>query len=747
MRNTVRLFRHLGLVSVLLVSATAAHSDVLVKGIKVVSATPVDARTTEYVARVRLQNKGPAVAEVRLTATSNNPDFVIVDGTAVAGPLVAFSNTETVDTISYRTRRRNPPTLAWQVLAQTDLVLSGIARTGTPSFVGAAVEATVSRDLSGTAAADWGRPNVETFSGGQTDANGRFSVPVVILAPSDFVTIRVTGADGAVLGGIVGHAADLIAANGGRASVTTDAQTSRLVVSPISTSAWALAHQALVDGLQTAGNRILSESQWRSLLRISDTWAILGRAAYVKAIVENPTLPRPAGFTDTFDLATRDSTADEFRKLLQVSAPALFDSGLRDLLATVDLPYDLASVPSILNLYVGDPKNGFGLTAQRFELLPDGTGTRQTDRKTIPLKWQLDADGRIAVQLQDTGTENFPIAPAGYPCATLGSQVRALSFEDSLSIARVHHAGTTSIVVFAAIRSRTEFPDCPQFGPQYDEGPIVEFRANLGISALANEAFPLALGGRSFATYVPLADIDLPPAGVSNSSGLNAGDLAADILDFDVGGTGGLRRNGTRFSWQLTGDRELDLVFANGDTARVRHLATTGGLLSVWVTGQTRGIDRLLRTVFIPLDGSTIPVDPDGITVRTGLGEEQTAFSPDGGGIGLDWIANSDGTGCRRTVFETGQVGYQPALWSAVGGRLDFDYFRPGAIPSPANYSGSRYNEPLQYVPLRALNDRSSGGWIVIENLRTIRDAVYDPATTPGRFTFFRNLGPAAPCQ
>ncbi len=734
------LIRHLGLFTVLLASATTLHAEVLVRGINVVTATRLNATTTEYVARVRLQNKGPAVTEVRLTATSSNPDFTIVDGSIVTGPLAAFSNTETTDTISYRTTRRNRPTLAWQVLSQTNLTLSGVARTGTPLFVGATVEATVSRDLSGTAAADWGRPKIETFSGGQTDANGRFSVPVVILSPWDFVTIKITGAGGAVLGSVIGHASDLIVANGGRASVTTDAQFSRLVVSPLSTSAWALALQALGNDPPGSYDRVASEDQWRTLLQISDAWATLGRAAYIKAIIQNPGLTRPAGFTDTLDFATRDSSADTFRKSLQIEAPTLFDSGLQDLLATVNAPYDPATVPATLYAYVGDPKNGFGFTAQKYEFLPDGTGTRLVDRKIIPLTWQLDSAGRIAVQLQDVGVENFPLVPAGYPCATLGSQVRAYEFEDSYSLTRVHDAGATSLVVFTAIRGRTEYPDCPQFGPQYYDGRTFEFSAIVGVSTLANQAFPFSLGGRGFAAYVPLTDINVPPAGVSNSAGLNAIDLSADILDFNAGGTGQLRRDGTGFTWQLTVDRELDLLFANGDTARMRHLATTGGLHSVWITGQTGGTDRLLRTVLIPLDGSVIPVGANGLAVRTGLAEEQTTFSPSGG-TQLDWIANSDGTGCRRTMSEIGPAGYQSALWSAANGRLDFDYYQSSI------YAGSRYYEPLLYVPLRPLNDLSSGGWIVIENLRVRGNATYDPATTPGRLSFLRDLGPAVPCQ
>ena len=88
------LIRRLGLFAVLLASATTLHAEVLVRGINVVTATRLNATTTEYVARVRLQNKGPAVTEVRLTATSSNPDFTIVDGSIVTGPLAAFSNTE-----------------------------------------------------------------------------------------------------------------------------------------------------------------------------------------------------------------------------------------------------------------------------------------------------------------------------------------------------------------------------------------------------------------------------------------------------------------------------------------------------------------------------------------------------------------------------------------------------------------------------------------------------------------------------
>jgi len=627
----------------------------------------------------------------------------------------------------------------------TQLTLSGVARTGTPPFVGAAVTATVSRDLSGNAAAAWGRPNVELFTGGQTDGNGRFSVPIAVLSPLDFVTIRVAGPDGAVLGGIIGNASDLISAAGGRSNLVADSQTSRLTISPYSTSAWALGLQALIDGLQTAGNRITHEAQWRSLLRMSDTWAIQARAVYIKALVENPGLPRPTGYTDTFALALKDSTADEFRKQLQVAAPALFSAGLQDLLSSVSVPYAPSSLPPTLYVYVGDPKNGSGLAATKFQFFTDGTGTRQTERKTIPLNWQVDTAGRIAIAYQDTPTEIIADVGSEYPCGQPpAGQVRALYFDESEVLARMHDGGATALVVKVAARARQEFPDCPQYGPFFYDTVPSEASSSVGVNALSNLGFPRTFAGASFGSLLYLTDIisERPDAA---GFGDAYNDRGADILDFHLNGSGQLRRKGTTFNWQLTPERELELQFANGDVVRMRHLADFGGIHSVWMTATLSGGPRIGRGVLVPLDDEQITPGPDGMTLRNGLGEEQAFFSATSQGVKLDFSARADGTGCRKSVFDTGAVTFQPATWVTNGRRFEFDYY--SSFVDPSRYRGSRYLEPLRFVPARSLNDLSTGGWITIENLQFLGQEPYDPATTPGRLQFMRHLGPASACQ
>lgn len=727
-----------------LTAAPPASAEIIVEGLRIVSARRVSQNTFEYVAAVRVNNSGPVVADARLTATGRGPFTMVLDG-SVRMTSVPNGRSVSRDTIRFRQPFLVPSALTWSVGTLTQLKLSGIARTGTPPFVGATVTATVSRDLSGRSVAVWGRPNVEQFTGGQTDGNGRFSVPVAVLSPLDFVTIRVAAPDGAVLGGIAGNASDLIAAAGGRSNLVTEAHTSRLTISPFSTSAWALGLQALIDGLQNAGNRITHEAQWRSLLRISDTWAILARAVYIKALVENPGLPKPTGYTDTFALALKDSTADEFRRQLQVAAPALFAAGLQDLLSSVSVPYVPAAVPATLYVYAGDPKNGLGFAATKFQLSQDGTGTRQTERKTIPLTWQVDASGRIAIAYQDTPTEGLADVDGSYPCGQPPSgQVRTLYFDESEVLARVHDGGAAALVVQAAARMRQEFPDCPQYGPLFRDTQPSEYSASVGVSALSNLGFPTTFAGKSFGSLLYLTDLIAERPGAAGF-GDDALDRGADILDFETGASGRLRRNGMTFSWQFTPDRELELQFANGDVLRMRHLADSGGIHSVWTTAALSAGPRIGRGVLVPLDGERITPGPDGMTLRNGTGEELTRFTATSQGVLLDFSARADGTGCRKSVLETGTVGFQPATWVTSGPRIDFDYY--SGFVDPGRYRGSRYLEPLKFVPARSFNDLSTGGWITIESLRFFGEDPYDPATAPGRLQFMRYLGPASACQ
>lgn len=724
----------------LLLMTPGAQADVRINSVKVLSKVEVSKNFFEYVAQAKVQNLGPAVAELRATATTRDPGTVILDG-SVNALSVPSGNSSPADTIRFRGGPSAPNKLRWQVLARTDLALEGIATTGTPAFAGAAVQATVSRDLSGTAAADWGRPNVETFAGGTTDANGRFTVPVVILAATDFVTIRVTGPNGAVLAGIVGHASDLIAANGGRSNTTTDAQSSRLAISPFSTSAWALGLQALIDGLQTAGTRIVSEAQWRSLLEISDSFAILGRAIYVKALIENPALTRPAGFTNTFDFATRDSSAEAFRKSLQNEDPALFASGLQDLLATVSAPYTAAEVPSALFVYQGDPKNSnTRIAAEQYEFRPDGTGSRQNLVDTVPFTWQLDSAGRIEVSYLDTEPDALIAlanVPAGYPCDAISGQARVALYDVADVLTRMHDAGPNALLVNSSRRQRYEWLECPQFGPTIVEAPVRETSSNVGVAGLRNAGFDFAVADRGFGGFFFLTGFGQ----FASQAGIGAGppiEIAADILDFAADGTGRLRRYGTTFTWALNAEREMDLQFSNGDSLRMRHLATTSGIHSVWLTGTAAsGLARLGISALIPLDGSRIDPGSDGLTVRNGLQEEQNFFFAPPVGTQIDFVANSDGTGCRLFVPDVGPTTFQAANWYLNGNRFEYSY-------GPTRRSG-RYYEPLMYVPARSLNDLSTGGWITIENLQF--STPYDPSTIPGRTQFLRNLGPAVPCS
>jgi len=720
----------------LLLAAPAAQADVRINSVKIISKVPIAKNVFEYVAQAKVQNTGPTVTELRATATSRDAATVLLDAAVIANN-VPSGNTSTADTIRFRGGNSAPNKLQWRVLTRTDLALDGIARTGTPAFAGASVEATVSRDLSGTAAADWGRPNVEAFAGGTTDANGRFSVPVVILAPTDFVTIRVTGANGAVLGAIVGHASDLIAANGGRANTTTDAQTSRLVVSPFSTSAWALGLQALIDGLQNAGTRIVSEAQWRSLLQIADTWAILGRAVYIKAMIESPALTRPAGFTNTLDFATRDSSAEAFRKSLQIEGPAVFAAGLSDLLGAVSVAYAGLAAPSSLYIYDGDPKNGLTrLGGERFDFNADGTGSHQAWREITPFTWQVDAAGRIAVSYTDTVPYlSLANAPPAYPCEAIAGQASVAIYAVSDVLTRMHDAGPTALLVNSTRRYRYEYVECPQFGPTIEETSVRETSASVGVTGLANLGFTFPLSGRSYGALFYLTGFSqyYSQAGLGEPSA----EAAADILDFNADGTGRLRRFGMTFTWALNASRELDVQFANGDSMHMRHIATTGGVHNTWLTANVSGQPRLGTTSLIPLDGSRIEPGANGLTLRNGLGEEQTFFFTPPVGSQIDLVANSDGTGCRRFVPDVGPTTFSLADWYLVSNRLEYNY--------GSRRTSGRYYEPLMYVPARTLNDLSTGGWITLENLWF--GTPYDAATTPARTQFLRNLGPAMPCS
>lgn len=124
--------------------------------------------------------------------------------------------------------------------------------------------------------------------------------------------------------------------------------------------------------------------------------------------------------------------------------------------------------------------------------------------------------------------------------------------------------------------------------------------------------------------------------------------------------------------------------------------------------------------------------------MRNGLAEEQNFFFTPPVGTQLDFIANPDGTGCRRFVPDLGPTTFSSADWHLVSNRFEYDY-------NPTRRF-SRYYEPLRYVPARSLNDLSTGGWITLENLRS-GGLPYDASTVPARTQFLRHLGPAAACN
>jgi hypothetical protein len=290
-----------------------------------------------------------------------------------------------------------------------------------------------------------------------------------------------------------------------------------------------------------------------------------------------------------------------------------------------------------------------------------------------------------------------------------------LLFDESEVLARVHDGGATALVVQAAARMRQEFPDCPQYGPFLHDTQPSEYSASVGVSALSNLGFPTTMAGKSFGSLFYLTDLIAGRPGAAGF-GDDALDRGADILDFGTGTSGRLRRNGATFSWQFTPEREIELQFANGDVLRMRHLADSGGIHSVWMTAALGAGTRIGRGVLVPLDDSRITPGPDGISLRNGIGEEQTRFDATSRGVLLDFSAKADGTGCRITVRDVGPSSFQPSTWATNGPRIDFDYYS-GSV-DPSRYRGSRYLEPLKFVPARSFNDLSTGGWITIESLR-----------------------------
>jgi hypothetical protein len=736
-------------VAFVMLLGSQATAEIRVQGLQTQTVQQVAPNVFEYTAALRVRNSGPATSSTLVTAMTSSPSVRLIDAAVDAGALAANAAVVTSDTIRWQQTGRRAARFAWEIVSETPLTLDGIAKGGATAAAGLSVSAVVSRTNSGSAAQDAGRPVVEQFDGGTTGADGRFSVGIVVLAPQDFVTITLRGASGAVLGSIVGEAGDIIAAGGRRSSVIDDSSLDRLVVTPLSTAAWALALQAHSDGL-SAGDAIESEAQWQAAIRVMDNQAMLQRAVFVKVLLDDPSLQRPPGFTDAFELALRDSMADAFRIQLQSLAPARFAAALAELVTALAVPYVASEFPATLHQFEGDPKNGATRSIVRLQLDADGTGAVLTTFDTEqPLTWTVDSAGRVAALVDDqTPVENFPIAPPGYPCGDPAVQVRALSYTHSIGFIRIFSGGRGADVVLAVGQGRTEFVDCPQFPP--DIAPVdlfdlfgrTERSAQLAVRELPNQPFATAeLTNGSFAAEVVFA------GNGGSAAGLSADSLGADVLRLAADGTGRTERTDKPFAWSVDAAGELVIGFDTGEINRFRRLAQVSGVASVLNTVTIGGAERLWRTILAPVDGAPFIVGPDGVGYRSGLGEEQIVFQPGSQSqVNIDYQLRADGTGCRRFVSDSTAPGAQPALWTTTGGRIDFDYY--SALPATSTtYAASRYFAPVRFVGPREFNDRSTNGYVVIENLRTSRGVpAFDPATRSGRLNFLRILGPAEGC-
>jgi hypothetical protein len=719
-----------------------AAAQVVVEGLRIVSARTVGRTTTEYVARLRLRNDGPEVSKAIIVAIDAGPGTTFIDGGIETGPLPAGKVSTSEETVRFRQNRRFRYSAEWRVDSETMLMLSGVARTGLAPFTGARVVAEVSRVSSESAALALGRPLTEEFEGGVTDADGRYTVAIATVSPTDFVTLRVDGGGGSVLGGIVGVAGDIIAAAGGNSGEANEGQFDALRVTPISTAAWALGLQSLE--LLGDGDRFDTAEQWQAARQLTDGYSLLRRAAIIKALIENPALTRPAGFTNMLDLAARDSLSYAAQISLEVEASGLMLSNRDELLQELSQPWADSDIPPVLITYLGDPKNARGFAATELRLSPDGTGLVTGFSGSTPVSnWAVDASGRLRLTFNDEDPEVGLIDKGDFPCPNPSGQVSALFFDQSQEITRVYGSGGTSDVSTTKSVTRIEYPDCPAAAPEIRESGINGYGSETAVATLSVVPFSEAeLAGKRFGGTI-MAD------GLSDYPSVGAGasvDWAADLLDFLPGGNGQAVGAGLRFTWSVLPDGDLKIEFEGGEINRQRRVSIAGGYSTAITFANVEGEDRMLRTNLVPVDGSSILPGAAGVTWRLGSTEEQASYQAEFGVSGilqLDWILEPGGSGCRRQVVEppTARITFQPALWSVAGTRVDIDYFSGGG------YNAARYYEPLLYVPKRPLDDNSSGGYIVIEKTLFLGQDRFDPATVPGRPAFLRELGPAEACS
>jgi len=732
-----------------LVLASTAHAEVLVTQTNIIRTVVISPTVTQYTAQLRVKNDGPATSATRIVATAASKGVELRDRRVNVGALAARETAFTADTITWRQSGKGKARFDWNVQSRTPRVLRGFARTGAATaFAGAEVVATVSHTNAGGVAARWGKPLVEQFTAAATTGtDGAYSIKLETLADSDFITLQAIGSGGVdLLGGVIGEAGALARAAGKFSTAVDSTRWPRLQLTPVSTAAWGAGVQAHLDIVQAAGE-LDSESEWAAARLRSDNAGLLQRAVTIKMLIENPSWPRNAGFVDMFDVAARDSAAQTAFDLVRANGSAAYSSAVQELIASFDVPFNAAALGgTTLWSYAGDARtNVGGFGASTLEFNADGTGSARNFDRMLPMTWQVQPSGRLLLNYSDTqpivGLADVFEGPGGYPCPVPPSgQVEVHYYAVDEEFAQVYADAGTAELMPTHRTTRNEFPDCPAANTTTAEILFSPIAVRMAVGTLPSQPFASAeLAGRVLASYVLMPGVAGAPAGFGQDGQF------ASLLQFNANGTGLAIRGNLAFTWQIeptSGD--LVLTYENGYVNTIHRLhAPVNGVHATLLSGEGAGFGMLARNQLIERDGALIVPGASGLRLRLGIGEEQNLITPPTPNqLQLEWIAVSGGTGCRVQVQDTGTV-FIPATWTSPAGRIDFDYFsRVGG-----GYSGSRYYEPIRYLPKRTLDDLSTGGYASFENLQFLGDPPYDTATEPARFQFVREIGPATSCS
>lgn len=743
--------------------ALPAHA-ALIASARQIAALRISPTLYEYTYQVTVRNTGPAVTNVKAFVASPLPNVTVLDDVSVIGDLDFGLRVTSNDTVRVRVDRSQPyraSDLRWTVGFEARLLLQGAVRSAAGPMAAAQVSVRVDRSGSPRAAAEYGRPVVETVTT-VADAGGNYSIEVPVVTDTEFLSLRSAGAGASshmVFASLLRSAETLleVARRTGLSPVapgtyplTATALTS-LDLSSVSTGVAAVFSSAAADG------RVDTDAELIAAERAGSAMMVLERAGAIEVVRERGASALPPGVSDTLGLVSDPVAYRDFVASIELDAPGTTTTAAAAAAVALQVPFTRSSARGdwlLLDLDSQFPlaviRSNTRLNLQGGNVFESTVQTGITGSGT----WTVDAMGRVVasyVPAMRVATYFVTKTPCGGSGGT--AQIPVEYSLEQHTLVRIWDGAITDQVV-NVLRTRTSYPGNPCYDDIVEEslGGIADASTALRTrNALNFDARQLA--GRTLGMLV-----QHPLFGSLASSAYNAPELRYVRLPLLADGTGSVPIRTTSgiqsldYVWAVTKERDLLIEFADGTSNRVLLVGNSGPFLTAASIAEFPAGSRVSGSmVGTPLIYSDLAPEFETADVadlrfrsRLNYRENLPSFSPKGDAV-ADFLFRADGRGCLLSGETPASVvqDIRPIFWQVdASGQLD--YTRDS--PSP---TGSDQRRLWRLV---AIEERGTSIWYWLdEQLQSYSPGAGQPApdfsASPGRLTAYEIVGDASGCM